>query len=128
MPNPTATLPGTSLGRQVVLCFSRASLETHNGPGMNVKVLEDRESLQIAVKEIMEKIVHGNIDSKAAALLLRAQQIANSTLKPKRVHVRPRRKPASETGRRRGLTTRSCRKLSGVTRARDRRDAVDISA
>jgi hypothetical protein len=35
----------------------------------------------------MEKIVHDNIDSKAAALLLRALQIANSTLKPKRVHV-----------------------------------------
>ena len=78
-------------------------LETHNGPGINVEVLEDRESHQIAVKEIAEKIAHGNFDSKAAALLLRALKIANSTLKPKRVHVRLRRKPAaSETGRRRG--------------------------
>jgi hypothetical protein len=28
----------------------------------------------------MEKIVHGNIDPKATAMLLRALQIANSTL------------------------------------------------
>jgi hypothetical protein len=95
---------------------------------MNVKVLEDRESLQIAVKEIMEKIVHGNIDPKAAALLLRALQIANSTLKPKRVHLQPRRKPAaSETVGDEEVNYEELLKAVRGNPAQDRRDAVENS-
>jgi hypothetical protein len=42
----------------------------------------------------MEQIVHGRIEPQTASLLLRAVQIANSTLSPKRVRVAgPKRKP-----------------------------------
>ena len=56
-------------------------------------MLENRESLQLTVKQIMEQIVSGMIEPQNASLLLRAVQIANSTLKPSRVRV-GRRKPA----------------------------------
>jgi hypothetical protein len=60
---------------------------------MNVKILEDRQSLQLTVKQIMEQIVQGRIEPQKASLLLRAVQIANSTLRPKRVRAaRPKRK------------------------------------
>ena len=70
----------------------RAFDTTTDSPRINVSVLEDRQSLQITVKQIMEQIVAGRIEPQAASLLLRAVQIANSTLRPKRVRVESRKR------------------------------------
>lgn len=55
--------------------------ETSGELRMRVPLLEDRESLLLTVKEIMERIVHDDIDPSKASLLLRSLQIANSALK-----------------------------------------------
>jgi len=86
-----------ALGGRLFCVFHGRALDTQDGPRMKVTVLEDRESLQLTVKQIMEQIVSGRIEPQNASLLLRAVQIANSTLKSKRARV-ARRKPArSET-------------------------------
>jgi DNA repair exonuclease SbcCD ATPase subunit len=82
-----------AMGNRLFCVFHGRALETQDGPGMNVKILEDRQSLQLTVKQIMEQIVQGRIEPQKASLLLRAVQIANSTLRPKRVRAaRPKRK------------------------------------
>ena len=87
-----------AMGNRLFCVFHGRALETQENPRIKVTVLEDRESLQLTVKQIMEQIVSGRIEPQHASLLLRAVQIANSTLKPNRVHL-ARRKPArSETG------------------------------
>lgn len=72
----------------------------HNGrkqPGIDVNLLENRESLQLTVKQIMEQIVTGYMKPETASLLLRAVQIANSTIKPRRTVVARRRPMQSES-------------------------------
>lgn len=76
-----------ALGSKLFCVFHGRAFETQDSPGMSVKVLEDRESLQLTVKQIMEQIVSGRIEPQNASLLLRAVQIANSTLKSGRVRV-----------------------------------------
>ena len=81
-----------ALGNRLFCVFHGRALETQDSPRIKVAVLEDRQSLQITVKQIMEQIVSGGIEPQNASLLLRAVQIANSTLKSGR--VRAARKPA----------------------------------
>ena len=81
-----------ALGNRLFCVFHGRALETQDSPRIKVAVLEDRQSLQITVKQIMEQIVSGAIEPQNASLLLRAVQIANSTLKSGR--VRAARKPA----------------------------------
>jgi hypothetical protein len=59
-------------------------------------VLEDRESLQLALKQIMEHIVSGRIEPQNASLLLRAVQIAGSTVKRPRGRAKKPRPVRSE--------------------------------
>ena len=87
-----------AMGNRQFCVFHTRSIDNQESSRIKVEVLENRESLQLTVKQIMEQIVSGRIEPQHASLLLRAVQIANSTLKPNRVHL-ARRKPArSETG------------------------------
>lgn len=83
--------------REKLFCiFHSRALESNDGPGMNVRVLEDHESLQLTVKQIMEKVVSGYMEPKTASVLLRAMQIANSALNAKTVARREPKSPQSE--------------------------------
>jgi hypothetical protein len=67
--------------------FHSRALDTQNEQRLKVQVLEDPESLQLTVKQVMEQVVSGRMEPQTASLLLRAVQIANSTLKPKQVRA-----------------------------------------
>lgn len=81
-----------AMGSRHFCVFHVRAHDTTTNQKINVSVLEDRQSLQITVKQIMEQIVAGRIEPQAASLLLRAVQIANSTLRPKRVRVESRKR------------------------------------
>jgi len=87
-----------AMGNNLFCVFHGRALDTQDGPRMKVSVLEDRESLQLAVKQIMEQIVSGRIEPQSASLLLRAVQIAGSTVKPRRKRTTPRKPNRSEVG------------------------------
>ncbi len=70
-----------ALGNRHFCVFHGRALETDDHPRMKVEVLEDRESLQLTLKQIMERIVAGSIEPQHAALLLRAVRIADSALR-----------------------------------------------
>jgi len=53
-------------------------------------VLEDRQSIQYALMEIMNSIANGAIEHKTASLLLRALNIAERNSRRCRFHQRPR--------------------------------------
>ena len=53
-------------------------------------VLEDRESIQYAIMEIMNSIANGTIEHKTASLLLRALNIAERNSRRSHFHQRPR--------------------------------------
>jgi len=72
--------------------FHSRALDTEQTPRIKISVLENRESLQLTVKQVMEQIVSGHIDAQSASLLLRARQIASSTIKPKKVRAARDRK------------------------------------
>lgn len=86
-------------GRLFCLYHGRA-LETREAPGIEVKVLEDRKTLQLTVKQIMEQVVRGRLEPEIASLLLRAVQIAKSTLKPKGNAGKRRPKSVRDQGER----------------------------
>lgn len=74
--------------RDKLFCiFHSRALETQDEPRIKVRVLEDQESLQLTVKQVMEQVVSGRLEPQTASLLLRAVQIANATLKPKGVRA-----------------------------------------
>lgn len=97
------------------LCrFHLSAAETKRHPEMQIDVLEDRESVQITLKQIMELVAGGKMNSRDAAVLLRATQIAGAMLKPEKQMVQPAKgKPAGDSA----LTPKS----NGV-------NAVEISA
>ena len=53
-----------------------------NYPETQIDVLEDRENVQITLKQIRELVAGGKGNSRDAAVLLRATQIAGAILKP----------------------------------------------
>ena len=61
--------------------FHVRAAETERQEQMQVEVLEGPESMQITLKQIMEQVVGKRMDVRDAAVLLRAVQIAGSTLK-----------------------------------------------
>jgi hypothetical protein len=88
-----------AMGNRLHCVFHTRSIDNQEDPKIRVEVLENRESLQLTVKQIMEQIVSGRIEPQQASLLLRAVQIANSTLKPNHRAQVGKRKPArSQTG------------------------------
>ena len=71
-----------ALGSRSFCVFHTRAVDTElNKEKMRIGVLEDRESMQIAIKQIMEHIINGRVDARDAALLFRGVQIAGSTLK-----------------------------------------------
>ncbi len=79
------------------LCYFHYSAEhTKRHPEIQIDVLEDRESVQITLKQIMELVAGGKMSSRDAAVLLRATQIAGAMLlKPATKVVQPAKgKPA----------------------------------
>jgi len=91
---PTMSGPGD--GQQVSLRFHTRSIDNQQNSNIRVEDLENRESLQPMVKQIMEQIVADRIEPRTASLLLRAVQIADSTLRPRRVRARKRKATGSE--------------------------------
>jgi hypothetical protein len=80
------------------LCrFHAAAAETK--AAIQIDVLEDRESVQITLKQIIELVASGKMNSRDAAVLLRATQIAGAMLKPAKKMVQPAKgKPARGVG------------------------------
>lgn len=70
-----------AMGERSFCVFHARALEADEHPRMKVEVLEDRESLQLTLKQIMERIVAGSIEPQNAALLLRAVRIADAALR-----------------------------------------------
>lgn len=71
-----------AMGNRSFCVFHTRALDTElNKEKMRIGVLENRESVQIAVKQIMEHIINGRVDARDAALLFRGVQIAGSTFK-----------------------------------------------
>ena len=54
-----------------------------------IDVLEDCENVQITLKQIMELVAGGKMNSRDSAVLLRATQIAGAMLKPEKKVVQP---------------------------------------
>jgi len=82
------------------LChFHSSAAETKRHAEIQIDVLEDRESVQITLKQIMELVATGKMNSRDAAVLLRATQIAGAMLKPEKKMVQPAKgKPAQGLG------------------------------
>jgi len=82
------------------LChFHGSAADTKSQPQIQIDVLEDRESVQITLKQIMELVASGKMNSRDAAVLLRATQIAGAMLKPGKKMVQPATgKPARGVG------------------------------
>jgi hypothetical protein len=76
-----------AMGNRLFCIFHSRALDTQNEQRLKVNVLEDPESLQLTVKQVMEQVVSGRMEPQTASLLLRAVQIANSTLKPKQLRA-----------------------------------------
>jgi uncharacterized protein YhaN len=88
-----------ALGGRLFCVFHGRALETDDHPRMKVEVLEDRESMQLTLKQIMERIVAGSIQPQHAALLLRAVRIADSALRSHHFFDQPKqRKQISRQG------------------------------
>jgi len=83
-----------ALGGRYFCVFHVRSMDNQENSRIRVELLENRESLQLTVKQIMEQIVRGQIEPQTASLLLRAVQIAKSTQAPRRIRA-AKRKPAS---------------------------------
>jgi len=83
-----------ALGGRYFCVFHVRSMDNQENSRIRVELLENRESLQFTVKQIMEQIVRGQIEPQTASLLLRAVQIAKSTQAPRRIRA-AKRKPAS---------------------------------
>jgi hypothetical protein len=86
-----------AMGDRLFCVFHSRALEADEQPRMKIEVLEDRESLQLTLKQIMERVVAGSIPPQNAALLLRAVRIADSALKSRHFD-RQRRKGIDRQG------------------------------
>ncbi|HKT24543.1 MAG TPA: hypothetical protein VJR04_08060 [Terriglobales bacterium] len=83
------------------LCyFHNVAADTTRHPEVQIDVLEDRESMQVTLKQIMEHVVSKRMKPSDAGVLLRAIQIANCVLKPQKptVELAKRKPPHRETG------------------------------
>lgn len=87
-----------ALGNRHFCVFHGRALETDDHPRMKVEVLEDRESLQLTLKQIMERIIAGSIEPQHAALLLRAVRIADSALRSRHFDRPKPRKQVNRQG------------------------------
>ncbi|HKR32183.1 MAG TPA: hypothetical protein VJT08_17005 [Terriglobales bacterium] len=95
-----------AVGSRWFCVFHTRAVDTElNKEKMRIGVLENRESVQIAVKQIMEHIIDRKVDARDAALLFRGVQIAGSTLKAEKdekVQAPKGKPPRSESDQGRG--------------------------
>ena len=94
-----------AMGRREFCVFHSRGYDSETNQRVKVGFLEDRSSLQLVLKQIMEQVVSGKMNARDAALLLRAIQIAGSVLKPEKKAVQPAKgKPVGrETSRELGV-------------------------
>ncbi len=93
-----------AMGQREFCVFHTRAYDCETNQRIKVGFLEDRASLRLVLKQIMEQVLTGRIDAQTAAVLLRATQIANGVLK-KRKSTLAQRKPV------RTATQRSQRNL-----------------
>jgi hypothetical protein len=91
-----------AMGERLFCVFHTRAYDCETNQRIKVGFLEDRCSLRLVLKQIMEQVLSGRIDPQTAAVLLRATQIANGVLK-KRKSTQQQRKPV------RNATQRSLR-------------------
>jgi hypothetical protein len=82
-----------AMGNRSFCVFHTRGYDCETNQRIKVGFLEDRSSLRLVLKQIMEQVLSGRIDPQTAAVLLRATQIANGVLK-KRKSTLQQRKPA----------------------------------
>jgi len=82
-----------AMGQRLFCVFHTRAYDCETNQRLKVGFLEDRSSLRLVIKQIMEQVLSGRIDAQTAAVLLRATQIANGVLK-KRKSTQQQRKPA----------------------------------
>jgi hypothetical protein len=58
-----------------------AAKARHCRPALDLPVLEDANSIQVSIMQIMRLLLHGQLDQKTAGMLLYALQIASSNLR-----------------------------------------------
>src|SRR5690242_1069018 len=88
-----------AMGERLFCVFHSRAYDCETNERIKVGFLEDRSSLRLVLKQIMEQVLSGRIDPQTAAVLLRATQIANGVLK-KRKSTQQQRKPARNATRR----------------------------
>lgn len=82
------TCQAPALGGRQFCVFHVRALDQNAAPRMQVTLLEDRQSIQLTLKQIMEQLVLGHINPQTASLLLRGVQIAGATIKSQRIQAR----------------------------------------
>ncbi|HET8826358.1 MAG TPA: hypothetical protein VFM77_14565, partial [Terriglobales bacterium] len=70
-----------AMGQRSFCVFHSRAYDCETNQRLRVGFLEDPNSLQLVLKQIMEQVLSGRIQPQTAALLLRATQIANGVLK-----------------------------------------------
>ena len=97
-----------AMGERLFCVFHSRGYDCETNQRIKVGFLEDRASLRLVLKQVMEQVLSGRIDAQTAAVLLRATQIANGVLK-KRKSTQRQRKPV------RTATQRSQRNPEEIT-------------
>lgn len=97
-----------AMGERLFCVFHSRGYDCETNQRIKVGFLEDRASLRLVLKQVMEQVLSGRIDAQTAAVLLRATQIANGVLK-KRKSTHQQRKPV------RTATQRSQRNPEEIT-------------
>jgi hypothetical protein len=78
-----------AMGQREFCVFHTRGYDCETNQRIKVGFLEDRNSLQLVLKQIMEQLLTGRIEPQTAALLLRATQVANGVLKGRKsTHAR----------------------------------------
>lgn len=78
-----------AMGERLFCVFHSRGYDCETNQRIKVGFLEDRSSLQLVLKQIMEQVLSGRINPQTATLPMFATQIAKSVLKKA-----TRRKPA----------------------------------
>ena len=80
------------MGERSFCVFHSRAFDCETNERIKVGFLEDRSSLRLVLKQIMEQVLSGRIPPETATVLLRATQIANGVLK-KHTPTHTQRKP-----------------------------------
>ena len=73
-----------AMGNREFCVFHTRAYDCETNQRIKVGFLEDRSSIRLVLKQIMEQVLTGRIPPRTAALLLRGTQIANGVLKSRK--------------------------------------------